>query len=66
MGKGEGVSETAEKIAQMTIGSTRQQHQRIYIPPPVKAGMRNGRSDLFSGKSRDMQPGRGYCSKVAG
>ncbi|PWA95061.1 Protein kinase, ATP binding site-containing protein [Artemisia annua] len=67
------VYDTADKLAPMTIRSTRvmaprQQEQRVYIPPPVKAGIRNGRSDLFYVKSRDIQHGNGraYCSKVAG
>ncbi|KAJ9556270.1 hypothetical protein OSB04_010884 [Centaurea solstitialis] len=73
-GKSGGVSDTSEKLAHMAIGSARippprqqpQQQTRIYIPPPAKAGMRNGRSDFFTGKSRDIQPGRAYCGKVAG
>ncbi|XP_024985869.1 cyclin-dependent kinase F-4-like isoform X1 [Cynara cardunculus var. scolymus] len=73
IGKSGGVSDTAEKLVHMTIGSTRvpprqqqQQQQRIYIPPPAKAGIRNARSDFYTGKSRDIQPRRGYCGKVAG
>lgn len=71
--KVEGVFDPAEKLAPMTIRSTRvmaprQQEQRVYIPPPVKAGIRNGSSDLFYVKSRNIQHGNGraYCSKVAG
>nr|GEW58611.1 cyclin-dependent kinase F-4-like isoform X1 [Tanacetum cinerariifolium] len=46
-----GVYDTAEKLAPMTIRSTRgmaprQQEQQVYIPPPVNAGIRNGRSNL--------------------
>nr|GEV80854.1 cyclin-dependent kinase F-4-like isoform X1 [Tanacetum cinerariifolium] len=70
MEKNGGVYDTAEKLAPMTIRSTRvmaprQQEQRVYIPPPVKAGIRNGR---FYVKSCDFQHGNGraYCSKVAG
>ncbi|GKC21185.1 cyclin-dependent kinase F-4-like protein isoform X1, partial [Tanacetum coccineum] len=48
MEKNGGVYDTAEKLAPMTIRSTRvmaprQQEQRVYIPPPVKAGIRNER-----------------------
>nr|GEU86399.1 reverse transcriptase domain-containing protein [Tanacetum cinerariifolium] len=40
-----------EKLAPMTIRSTRgmaprQQEQQVYIPPPVKAGIQKGRSNL--------------------
>nr|XP_043627867.1 cyclin-dependent kinase F-4-like isoform X2 [Erigeron canadensis] len=73
MGKGGGVSDIAENLSHMTIGSTRvapgqQQQQRVYIPPPAKAVIRYGRPDLFPGKSRDIyyQHGRVYCSKVGG
>ncbi|GJZ91136.1 cyclin-dependent kinase F-4-like protein isoform X1, partial [Tanacetum coccineum] len=47
--------------------NTKQQTSGEYTPP-VKAGIRNGRSELFYVKSRDIQHGNGraYCSKVAG
>ncbi|XP_035832564.1 cyclin-dependent kinase F-4 isoform X3 [Helianthus annuus] len=58
MGKSGGVSDTAGKLAHMTIGSGRarpQNQQHVYIPPPAKAR-----------KAYGIQPGRPYCSKVAG
>ncbi|XP_076882177.1 cyclin-dependent kinase F-4-like isoform X2 [Bidens hawaiensis] len=61
MEKGGGVSDTNERFAHMAIGSGRygasrpQNQQHVYIPPPAKAR-----------KACDMQPGRPYCSKVAG
>ena len=65
-GGGGGVSETGDKLGHMTmVGSTRvgpfpipRQHQQQH----AKGWVRNGRSDLFPGRSYD----RGYCSKVAG
>ncbi|XP_071737327.1 cyclin-dependent kinase F-4-like isoform X1 [Rutidosis leptorrhynchoides] len=61
MGKGRGMSETAEKLGNMSI-SGRGGPKQINPPPPMKAGVANGngRSDLFAGRSQ------GYSSKVAG
>ncbi|XP_071705457.1 cyclin-dependent kinase F-4-like [Rutidosis leptorrhynchoides] len=76
MGTGGVVSETAEKFTNMTLGSAtvaprqlQPQQERVYIPPPAKAGIRHGRPDLFSGRSRDYHYQHGtrpYYSKVAG
>ncbi|KAK2995064.1 hypothetical protein RJ640_024522 [Escallonia rubra] len=68
MGKPRGVSETAEKLANMAIGSGRPlARQQPLPPPPMKAGGWNGQSDLFLGRSQEIQPGRMYNSrKVAG
>ncbi|XP_010278819.2 PREDICTED: cyclin-dependent kinase F-4 [Nelumbo nucifera] len=61
---GRGVSDTAEKLAQMTIGSGRQpvkQPQTL----PMKAGGWHGHTE-FLGRSHEIPSGRSYSRKVAG
>lgn len=65
MGKARGVNDTAEKLANMTVGSGRTL-PRQSMPPPMRAGGWNGRSDLFAGKSQEIPPSRTYSRKVAG
>ena len=68
-GKARGVSDTAEKLANMSIGSGRVARVRQPLPrAPMKAGGWNGQSDLFMGRSQEMQqPGRPpFTRKVAG
>ncbi len=65
MCKARGVNDTAEKLANMTVGSGRTL-PRQSMPPPMRAGGWNGRADLFTGKSQDIQPTRTYSRKVAG
>lgn len=68
-GKARGVSDTAEKLANMSIGSGRVTRVRQPLPrAPMKAGGWNGQSDLFMGRSQEMQqPGRPpFTRKVAG
>lgn len=63
-----GVSETAEKLANMNIGSGRlPPPARQSFPGPMKAGGWHGQSDLsLGGRSQDMQPGRAFTRKVVG
>ncbi|THG16369.1 hypothetical protein TEA_019164 [Camellia sinensis var. sinensis] len=63
-----GVSETAEKLANMNIGSGRlPPPARQSFPGPMKAGGWHGQSDLpVGGRSQDMQPGRAFTRKVVG
>ncbi|CAL5432006.1 unnamed protein product [Camellia sinensis] len=63
-----GVSETAEKLANMNIGSGRlPPPARQSFPGPMKAGGWHGQSDLpLGGRSQDMQPGRACTRKVVG
>lgn len=60
-----GVSETTDKLANLTVGSGRQP-VRQPLPPPMKAGGWHGHSDLFLGRNRDIQPARSFTRKVAG
>ncbi|KAK6934887.1 Protein kinase domain, partial [Dillenia turbinata] len=60
-----GVADTADKFANMAIGSGRQP-ARQSLPPPLKAGGWHGQSDLFLGRSQEIQPGRSFTRKVAG
>uniref|UniRef100_A0A5B6ZGX0 cyclin-dependent kinase n=1 Tax=Davidia involucrata TaxID=16924 RepID=A0A5B6ZGX0_DAVIN len=53
-----GVSDTAEKLANMTVGSGRLP-ARQPLPPPMKAGG-------WHGQSQEIQPGRTYARKVVG
>nr|XP_043631049.1 cyclin-dependent kinase F-4 [Erigeron canadensis] len=59
MGKGRGIGDTAERLGNISIGTGRSAPKQIN-PPPMKAGVANGRSDLFAGRSQV------YSSKVAG
>ncbi|XAR69181.1 Cyclin-dependent kinase [Bertholletia excelsa] len=60
-----GASETADKMANMTIGSGKV-HPRQSFPPPMKAGGWHGQSDIFLGRSQEIQTGRTVLRKVAG
>ncbi|KAK6947320.1 Protein kinase domain [Dillenia turbinata] len=60
-----GVADTTEKFANMAVGSGRQP-VRQSLPPPMKAGGWHGQSDLFLGRSQEIQPGRSFTRKVAG
>ncbi|KAA8521259.1 hypothetical protein F0562_011904 [Nyssa sinensis] len=60
-----GVSDTTEKMANMTVGSGRLP-ARQPLAPPMKAGGWHGQSDLFLGRSQGIQPGRTYSRKVVG
>ncbi|KAH0644357.1 hypothetical protein KY284_032241 [Solanum tuberosum] len=59
------VSDAAEKLANMTIGSGRASIKQSF-PQPMKAGGLHGQHDLFLGRSQDILPGRSYSRKVAG
>lgn len=60
-----GVSDAADKFSNMTIGSGKQPSRQL-MPPPMKAGGWNGQSDLFFGRSQEIQQGQAYSRKVAG
>ena len=60
-----GVSDTAEKLANMAISSGRPTVKQP-LPPPMKAGGWHGPTDLFLGQSHEIQSGRTYTRKVAG
>lgn len=59
------VSDAAEKLANMTIGSGRAPIKQP-LPQPMKAGGLHGPRDVFLGRSQDIMPGRSYSRKVAG
>ncbi|KAL1834360.1 hypothetical protein ACET3Z_004011 [Daucus carota] len=59
------VSNTAEKLANMTIGKDKKP-PRQQMPPPMKAGGWDPQSDPFLGRSQDFNHGRAYSRKVAG
>lgn len=59
------ISDTAEKLANMAIGSGRSNVKQP-LPPPMKAGGWHGPTDLFLGRSQEIQSGRTYIRKVAG
>ncbi|KAA8525130.1 hypothetical protein F0562_007006 [Nyssa sinensis] len=61
-----GVSDTAERLANMTVGSGRLPVRQPLPPPPMKAGGWLGQSDLYLGRSQEIQSGRTYTRKVAG
>ncbi|KAK1379040.1 MAPK related serine/threonine protein kinase [Heracleum sosnowskyi] len=63
-GKAHGLPDTAEKLANMTIGPGKP--ARRTMPPPMRAGGLNGQSSLFLGRSQEIQTGRTYPRKVAG
>ncbi|XP_016550434.1 cyclin-dependent kinase F-4-like [Capsicum annuum] len=60
------VSDAAEKLGNMTIGSGRTSIKQQPFPQPMKAGGLHGQHDLFMGRSQDILPGRNYSRKVAG
>ncbi|TMX03906.1 hypothetical protein EJD97_013048 [Solanum chilense] len=59
------VSDAAEKLGNMSIGSGRASIKQPF-PQPMKAGGLHGQRDLFLGRSQDILPGRSYSRKVAG
>jgi len=59
------VSETAETLANMTVGSARVPARQA-VPAPMKAGGWHGQPHLFLGRSQEIQPGRTFSRKVAG
>lgn len=67
MGKSSrGVSDTAEKLAGLMVGSGKQLPMRQSLAPPMKAGGWHGPSDLLLGQPQEIQPGRALIRKVAG
>eukprot|EP00262_Sarcandra_glabra_P003058 TRINITY_DN1350_c0_g1_i1.p1 TRINITY_DN1350_c0_g1~~TRINITY_DN1350_c0_g1_i1.p1 ORF type:complete len:454 (-),score=69.30 TRINITY_DN1350_c0_g1_i1:192-1553(-) len=58
-----GVSDTADKLAQMTVSSGR---QPVKPSPPMKAGGWHGHSSDFLGRSHEIPSGRSYSRKVVG
>ena len=60
-----GISEAAEKLANMSLSSGRQA-MRQSIPPPMKAGGWHGQSNMFMGRSQEIQPSRAFTRRVAG
>ncbi|XP_057480359.1 cyclin-dependent kinase F-4-like [Actinidia eriantha] len=60
-----GVSETAEKLANITVGTARVPARQAF-PAPMKAGGWHGQSDLFLGRSQEIQPGKTFTRKVVG
>ncbi|KAL2234610.1 UNVERIFIED_CONTAM: Cyclin-dependent kinase F-4 [Sesamum indicum] len=70
MGKSRGVSDVADKLANMTVGSGRP-FAKPSVPPPMKAGGWHEHSDMFVGRQsqellQELLPGRSYTRKVAG
>ncbi|XP_021903077.1 cyclin-dependent kinase F-4 [Carica papaya] len=63
-----GVSDTSEKLANMTIGSRRQPGVQLRQPPPMKAGVQwiGESGDLFLRPTQNIQAGNAYSRKVAG
>ncbi|KAK6117029.1 hypothetical protein DH2020_049273 [Rehmannia glutinosa] len=66
LGKARGVSDAAEKLANMSLGSGRPLAKRASMPPPMKAGGWHEQSDMFVGRSQELPPLRSYIRKVAG
>ncbi|KAL1809111.1 hypothetical protein DCAR_0728642 [Daucus carota subsp. sativus] len=64
-GKVHGLADTAEKLANMTIGSSKQPGRQTMHPPPMRAGGWTGHSDMFLGRPQEVHPGRTYTRKVA-
>ncbi|KAL6547705.1 hypothetical protein OROHE_009410 [Orobanche hederae] len=61
------VSDAAEKLGNMTLGSGKSVvGKRSSMPPPMKAGGWHHQSDLLVGRSQEILPGRSYIRKVAG
>ncbi|KAM1724964.1 hypothetical protein ACFX11_023353 [Malus domestica] len=63
-----GVSDTSEKLANMTIGHHRQTVGQQMRPPPMKAGVEwiGESGNLYLRPVQEIQPGRTYSRKVAG
>ncbi|XP_052170174.1 cyclin-dependent kinase F-4-like isoform X2 [Diospyros lotus] len=62
-----GVSETAEKLANMSVGAAAARlPARQSFPAPMKAGGWKGQSDTFPRKSQELPPGRILTRKVVG
>ncbi|CAL5441071.1 unnamed protein product [Camellia sinensis] len=60
-----GVSETTQKLANITVGPARLPGRQAF-PAPMKAGGWHSQSDLFLGRSQEIQTGRTFTRKVAG
>ncbi|PSS01305.1 Cyclin-dependent kinase [Actinidia chinensis var. chinensis] len=60
-----GVSETAEKLGNLTVGNARLPARQAF-PAPMKAGGCHGQTNLFLGRSREIQTGRSFTKKVVG
>ncbi|KAH9623399.1 hypothetical protein KSS87_000212 [Heliosperma pusillum] len=60
-----GITETAEKLSSMTLGSGRQA-MRQSLPAPMKAGGWHGKSNAYMGRSQVIQPTRNITRKFAG
>ncbi|KAK9689163.1 hypothetical protein RND81_09G039800 [Saponaria officinalis] len=60
-----GITETAEKLSNMAVGSGRQA-MRQSVPAPMKAGGWHGHSNMFMGRSQVIHPTRNFTRKVAG
>ncbi|KAK6129915.1 hypothetical protein DH2020_036309 [Rehmannia glutinosa] len=54
LGKARGVSDAAEKLANMSLGSGRPLAKRASMPPPMKAGGWHEQSDMFVGRSQEL------------
>lgn len=65
MGKARGVSDSSEKLTNMTVSSDKPIAKPKVPPPPMKAGGWHGKSD-FVGRSQQLLPGGPYIRKVAG
>lgn len=66
---GRGVSEAAEKLANMKIGPRRPTMQQQQRPPPMKAGGRwigGEPGNLYLRPVQEVHPVRPYARKVAG
>ncbi|XP_075074116.1 cyclin-dependent kinase F-4-like isoform X4 [Nicotiana tabacum] len=59
------ISDAAEKLANVSIGSGRGPTKQPVFKP-MKAGGWHGHQDLFHGRSQEFLPGRSYSRKVAG
>ncbi|GFZ08630.1 hypothetical protein Acr_20g0004380 [Actinidia rufa] len=60
-----GVSETAEKLGNLTVGNARLPAKQA-LPAPMKAGGCHGQTDLFLGRSQEIQTRRSFTKKVVG
>ncbi|CAN4128045.1 unnamed protein product [Withania somnifera] len=63
--KSSAVSDAAEKLGNMSIGSGRGPAKQPVVKP-MKAGGWHGQHDLFHGRSKELLPGRSFSRKVAG
>ncbi|KZV45247.1 cyclin-dependent kinase F-4, partial [Dorcoceras hygrometricum] len=64
-GKSLAISDTTEKLANMSVGSGRSFVKASVPPPPMKAGGWHGPSELLLGRTQEL-PRRPYNRKVAG